>query len=104
MNIQSVIYPELLLALPSGSVQFVDGSAFVTDKALVDEVREIVARASDLGIVVPDEAVSDLGIVVPDEAASDLGIVVPDETAPAEGGKLGKKPGKKPGKKVEELV
>ena len=80
MNIQSVISPELLLALPSGSVQFVDGSAFVTDKALVDEVREIVARASDLGIVVPDE------------------------TAPAEGGKLGKKPGKKPGKKVEELV
>ena len=81
MNIQSVIYPELLLVLPSGRVQFVDGSAFVTDKALADEVREIVARAADLGIVVPDEA------------------------APAEGGKPGKKPGKKSGKKAdEELV
>ena len=77
MNIQSVIYPELLLVLSSGSVQFVDGSALVTDAALAGEVREIAARVADLGIVVPDEA------------------------APARG----KKPGKKPGKKAdEELV
>lgn len=56
MNIYSSIYPELLLALPSGAVQFVDGSATVTDETLAGEVLELVARAGDLGLIVPEAA------------------------------------------------
>lgn len=56
MNIYSSIYPELLLVLPSGSVQFVDGSATVTDETLVGEVLELAARAGDLGLIVPEAA------------------------------------------------
>lgn len=56
MNIYSSIYPELLLALPSGSVQFVDGSATVTDETLAGEVLELAARAGDLGLIVPEAA------------------------------------------------
>lgn len=70
MNIQSVIYPELLLVLPSGSIQFVDGLATVTDEKLAGEVRELAARASDLGLIAPE----------------------------AEGLKPGKKPGKRANK------
>ena len=54
MNIYSSIYPELLLALPSGAVQFVDGSATVTDETLAGEVLELAARAGDLGLIVPE--------------------------------------------------
>lgn len=76
MNIYSSIYPELLLVLPSGAVQFVDGSATVTDETLACEVLELAARAGDLGLIVP-------------------------EAAPVED----EKPGKKSGKKAdEELV
>ncbi len=76
MNIYSSIYPELLLVLPSGAVQFVDGSATVTDETLAGEVLELAARAGDLGLIVP-------------------------EAAPVED----EKPGKKSGKKAdEELV
>lgn len=80
MNIYSSIYPELLLALPSGAVQFVDGSATVTDETLAGEVLELAARAGDLGLIAPEaEAVEDE--------------------------KPGKKSGKKSGKKAdEELV
>lgn len=56
MNIYSSIYPELLLVLPSGAVQFVDGSATVTDETLVGEVLELAARAGDLGLIVPEAA------------------------------------------------
>lgn len=56
MNIYSSIYPELLLALPSGAVQFVDGSATVTDETLAGEVLELAARAGDLGLIVPEAA------------------------------------------------
>lgn len=77
MNIYSSIYPELLLVLPSGSVQFIEGSATVTDEKLAGEVRELAARAEDLGLIAP-------------EAEAEAG----DE-----------KPGKKSGKKAdEELV
>lgn len=76
MNIYSSIYPELLLVLPSGAVQFTEGSATVTDEKLAGEVRELAARAADLGLIAP-------------------------EAAPAED----EKPGKKSGKKAdEELV
>jgi hypothetical protein len=76
VNIYSSIYPELLLVLPSGAVQFVDGSATVTDETLAGEVLELAARAGDLGLIVP-------------------------EAAPVED----EKPGKKSGKKAdEELV
>ena len=76
MNIYSSIYPELLLVLPSGSIQFTEGSATVTDEKLAGEVRELAARAADLGLIAP-------------------------ETAPVED----EKPGKKSGKKAdEELV
>lgn len=76
MNIYSSIYPELLLVLPSGVVQFIEGSATVTDEKLAGEVRELAARAEDLGLIAPEaEAVED------------------------------EKPGKKSGKKAdEELV
>lgn len=76
MNIYSSIYPELLLVLPSGAVQFTEGSATVTDEKLAGEVRELAARAEDLGLIAPEaEAVE------------------------------GEKPGKKSGKKAdEELV
>lgn len=77
MNIYSSIYPELLLVLPSGAVQFIDGSATVTDEKLVGEVLELAARAGDLGLIAPEA------------------------TPEAEG----EKPGKKSGKKAdEELV
>lgn len=56
MNIYSSIYPELLLALPSGAVRFVDGSATVTDETLAGEVLELAARAGDLGLIVPEAA------------------------------------------------
>lgn len=56
MNIYSSIYPELLLALPSGAVQFVDGSATVTDETLAGEVLELASRAGDLGLIVPEAA------------------------------------------------
>lgn len=80
MNIYSSIYPELLLVLPSGAVQFIEGSATVTDEKLAGEVRELAARAEDLGLIAP-------------------------EAAPVEDEKQGKKSGKKSGKKAdEELV
>lgn len=80
MNIYSSLYPELLLVLPSGAVQFTEGSATVTDEKLAGEVRELAARAADLGLIAP-------------------------EAAPVEDEKPGKKPGKKSGKKAdEELV
>ena len=79
MNIYSSIYPELLLVLPSGSVQFTEGSATVTDEKLAGEVRELAARAEDLGLIAPEAEVGDE--------------------------KPGKKAGKKSGKKAdEELV
>ena len=78
MNIYSSIYPELLLVLPSGAVQFIDGSATVTDEKLAGEVLELAARAGDLGLIVP-------------------------ETAPVEDEKH-KKQGKKSDKDDEELV
>lgn len=56
MNIYSSIYPELLLVLPSGSVQFTEGSATVTDETLAGEVLELAARAGDLGLIVPEAA------------------------------------------------
>lgn len=77
MNIYSSIYPELLLVLPSGSIQFTEGSATVTGEKLAGEVRELAARAEDLGLIAPE----------------------------AEDEKPGKKSGKKSGKKAdEELV
>ena len=79
MNIYSSIYPELLLVLPSGSVQFTEGSAMVTDEKLAGEVRELAARAEDLGLIAPEAEAGDE--------------------------KPGKKSGKKSGKKAdEELV
>lgn len=54
MNIYSSIYPELLLVLPSGAVQFTEGSATVTDEKLAGEVRELAARAADLGLIAPE--------------------------------------------------
>ena len=79
MNIHSSIYPELLLVLPSGAVQFIEGSAKVTDEKLAGEVRELAARAADLGLIAPEAEAGDE--------------------------KPGKKPGKKQGKKAdEELV
>lgn len=54
MNIYSSIYPELLLVLPSGGVQFTEGSATVTDEKLAGEVRELAARAADLGLIAPE--------------------------------------------------
>lgn len=54
MNIYSSIYPELLLVLPSGEVQFTEGSATVTDEKLAGEVRELAARAEDLGLIAPE--------------------------------------------------
>ena len=61
MDVQSAIYPELILVFPSGYVRFLDGQATVTDKALQAEVRALAECADDLGLVVPDE---------PDEPAS----------------------------------
>lgn len=79
MNIYSSIYPDLLLVLPSGSVQFIEGSATVTDEKLAGEVRELAARAEDLGLIAPEAEAGDE--------------------------KQGKKSGKKAGKKAdEELV
>ena len=79
MNIYSSIYPELLLVLPSGIVQFTEGSAMVTDEKLAGEVRELAARAEDLGLIAPEAEAGDE--------------------------KPGKKQGKKQGKKAdEELV
>nr|DAJ49119.1 MAG TPA: hypothetical protein [Caudoviricetes sp.] len=75
VNIYSSIYPELLLVLPSGSIQFTEGSATVTDEKLAGEVRELAARAEDLGLIAPEAEAGD------------------------------EKPGKKSGKKAdEELV
>lgn len=60
MNIYSSVYPELLLVLPSGSVQFTEGSATISDEKLAGEVRELAARAEDLGLIAPEaEAVED---------------------------------------------
>lgn len=59
MNIYSSIYPELLLVLPSGSVQFIEGSATVTDEKLAGEVRELAARAEDLGLIAPEAEAGD---------------------------------------------
>lgn len=59
MNIYSSIYPELLLVLPSGSVQFTEGSATVTDEKLAGEVRELAARAEDLGLIAPEAEAED---------------------------------------------
>lgn len=56
MNIYSSLYPELLLVLPSGAVQFTEGSATVTDEKLAGEVRELAARAEDLGLIAPEAA------------------------------------------------
>nr|DAV76268.1 MAG TPA: hypothetical protein [Caudoviricetes sp.] len=56
MNIYSSIYPELLLVLPSGSIQFTEGSATVTDEKLAGEARELAARAADLGLIAPEAA------------------------------------------------
>lgn len=56
MNIYSSVYPELLLVLPSGSIQFIEGSATVTDEKLAGEVRELAARAEDLGLIAPEAA------------------------------------------------
>ena len=56
MNIYSSIYPELLLVLPSGSIQFTEGSATVTDETLAGEALELAARAEDLGLIVPEAA------------------------------------------------
>lgn len=56
MNIYSSIYPELLLVLPSGSVQFTEGSATVTDEKLAGEALELAARAEDLGLIAPEAA------------------------------------------------
>lgn len=61
MDVQSTIYPELILVFPSGYVRFLGGQATVTDKALQAEVRALAECADDLGLVVPDE---------PDEPAS----------------------------------
>lgn len=61
MDVQSTIYPELILVFPSGYVRFLGGSATITDRALQAEVRALAACADDLGLVVPDE---------PDEPAS----------------------------------
>lgn len=58
MDVQSTIYPELILVLPSGYVRFLDGQATVTDKALQAEVRALAECADDLGLVVPDEPAS----------------------------------------------
>ena len=75
MNIYSSIYPELLLVLPSGAVQFTEGSATVTDEKLAGEALELAARAEDLGLIAPEAEAGD------------------------------EKPGKKSGKKAdEELV
>ncbi len=78
MNIYSSIYPELLLVLPSGSIQFTEGSATVTDEKLAGEVRELAARAEDLGLIAPEAEAGDE--------------------------KPGKKQGKKSDKDDEELV
>ena len=51
--------PELLLVLPSGSVQFIEGSATVTDEKLAGEVRELAARAADLGLIAPEAEAGD---------------------------------------------
>lgn len=74
MDVQSTIYPELILVFPSGYVRFLDGQATVTDKALQAEVRAL-AECADLGLVVPDE---------PDE---------PDEPASAKPAKAARKSG-----------
>lgn len=75
MDVQSAIYPELILVFPSGYVRFLDGQATVTDKALQAEVRALAECADDLGLVVPDE---------PDE---------PDEPASAKPVKAARKSG-----------
>lgn len=59
MNIYSSIYPELLLVLPSGAVQFTEGSAKVTDEKLAGEVRELAARAEGLGLIAPEAEAED---------------------------------------------
>lgn len=59
MNIYSSIYPELLLVLPSGAVQFIEGSATVTDEKLAGEVLELAARAEDLGLIAPEAEAGD---------------------------------------------
>lgn len=59
MNIYSSIYPELLLVLPSGSVQFIEGSATITDEKLAGEARELAARAEDLGLIAPEAETGD---------------------------------------------
>lgn len=58
MDVQSTIYPELILVFPSGYVRFLDGQATVTDKALQAEVRALAECADDLGLIVPDEPAS----------------------------------------------
>lgn len=58
MDVQSTIYPELILVLPSGYVRFLDGSVNIASKALQAEVRALAACADDLGLVVPDEPAS----------------------------------------------
>lgn len=59
MNIYSSIYPELLLVLPSGSIQFTEGSATVTDEKLAGEALELAARAADLGLIAPEAEAGD---------------------------------------------
>lgn len=58
MDVQSTIYPELILVFPSGYVRFLGGSATITDRALQAEVRALAAHADDLGLIVPDETAS----------------------------------------------
>lgn len=58
MDVQSTIYPELILVLPSGYVRFLDGSVNIASKALQAEVRALAAHADDLGLIVPDEPAS----------------------------------------------
>lgn len=58
MDVQSTIYPELILVFPSGYVRFLGGSATITDRALQAEVRALAAHADDLGLIVPDEPAS----------------------------------------------
>lgn len=69
MNIYSSVYPELLLVLPSGSVQFVDGSATITDEKLAGEARELAARAGDLGLIAPEAEAGDEKLKKPGKKA-----------------------------------
>ena len=58
MDVQSTIYPELILVFPSGYVRFFGGRATVTSKALQAEIRALAAHADDLGLIVLDEPAS----------------------------------------------